>query len=110
MEEMVKLVIYVPITHAEVVREALGEAGAGHIGNYDHCSFSQRGTGRFRPGEGTDPFIGELGKVEAVDEERIETVCPMRKAREVLKAVRKVHPYEEMAYDVYPLLNHEFTE
>lgn len=104
--ELVKIVIYVPVDHAEAVRKALGEAGAGHIGNYDFCSFSQRGTGRFRPGEGTDPFIGTTGTIEAVEEERIETVCSRTIVDKVIDAVRKVHPYEEMAYDIYPLLNH----
>ena len=102
---MVKIVIYVPVTHADVVREALGEGGAGHFGVYDFCSFSQRGTGRFRPMEGSDPYIGSQGKVESVEEERIETVCPRSIALEVVERVRAVHPYEEMAYDVYPLLD-----
>ena len=105
MEEMVKIVIYVPVTHAEEIRRVLGEAGAGHIGNYDLCSFSQRGTGRFRPMEGSDPFIGSQGKVESVEEERIETVCPKRLAVDVIEKVKAVHPYEEVAYDVYPWLD-----
>jgi len=106
--EFVKIVVYVPVEYADAVRQALGKAGAGHIGNYDYCSFSVRGTGRFRPGKGTHPFIGEEGVVEAVEEERIETICPRELADRVIEAVRKVHPYEEMAFDVYPLLNHEF--
>ena len=105
MEEIVKIVIYVPVDHADAVRQALGEAGAGHIGNYDFCSFSQRGSGRFRPMAKADPFIGTHGTIEEVEEERIETVCPRKIALEVIRAVRKVHPYEEMAFDVYPLLN-----
>ncbi|MCK4614073.1 MAG: hypothetical protein KAU14_04650 [Thermoplasmata archaeon] len=103
--ELVKIVIYVPMSHADVIRKALGEAGAGHIGNYDFCSFSVFGTGRFRPGKGTSPYSGREGELEAVEEERIETICPKGLVREVIKAVRKVHPYEEMAYDVYPLVN-----
>lgn len=102
-----KIVIYVPVDHADTIRKTLGESGAGHIGNYDFCSFSQRGTGRFRPGEGTDPFIGSTGTIESVEEERIETVCPREIAEKVIEAVRKVHPYEEMAYDIYPLINLE---
>ncbi len=105
MEELVKIVIYVPVEDADAVRQVLGEEGAGHIGNYDFCSFSQRGIGRFRPGEGTNPHIGTHDKIEDVEEERIETVCPKRIVKEVIRKVKEVHPYEEMAYDVYPLVN-----
>ena len=107
MEKLVKVVIYVPVTHGDDIRGALGEAGAGHIGNYDFCSFSQKGIGRFRPGEGANPHVGTVGDIEAVEEERIETVCPLRIVREIIAKVREVHPYEEMAYDVYPLLGIE---
>ena len=103
--EFVKIVVFVPVTHTDGVRKALADAGAGHIGNYDNCSFSSKGTGRFRGGEGTDPFIGEPGKIEEAEEERIETICPYDKADEVLEAVKKAHPYEEPAIDVYPMLN-----
>lgn len=101
--EQVKLVIYTPLTHADAVRNALGEAGAGRIGNYSFCSFSSRGIGRFLPNEQANPAIGEIGKFEAVEEERIEVVCAKDIVRNVVEAVRAVHPYEEMAYDVYPL-------
>ena len=100
-----KIVVFTPLSHADAVRKALAEAGAGHIGNYDSCSFSSRGVGRFRGGEGTKPFIGEPGKLEEVEEERIETICPSAKLEEVLAAVKKAHPYEEPAIDIYPLLN-----
>jgi len=103
--EFVKIVVFAPVTHADEVREAFVKAEAGHIGNYDSCSFSSRGTGRFRGGEGTDPFIGEPGKFEEVEEERIEVICLHNKAEEVIEAVKKVHPYEEPAIDIYPLLN-----
>ena len=101
----VKIVVFVPLSHAEDVLKTLAEAGAGHIGNYDSCSFSSRGIGRFRGGEGTKPFIGEPGKLEEVEEERIETICPSAILGVVLTAVKKAHPYEEPAIDVYPLLN-----
>jgi hypothetical protein len=107
MEELVKIAIYVPVDHAGEIRRVLGEVGAGKIGNYDFCSFSVRGIGRFKPGKGSDPFSGEQGTIERVEEERIETVCPKKIARDVIEAVRNVHPYDEMAFDVYPLLNHE---
>ena len=100
-----KIVVFVPATHAGQIREALAGAGAGHVGNYDFCSFSSKGMGRFRGGEGTNPFIGEPGKIEEVDEERIETICPSEKLDAVLDVVMKAHPYEEPAIDVYPILN-----
>ena len=104
-EELVKIVIHVPVSHADLVRGTLGEYGAGHIGKYDHCSFSQIGTGRFRPGEGATPHIGSIGEIESVEEERVETVCPKRIARTVIERIRDVHPYEEMPCDIYPLLS-----
>lgn len=103
--EQVKIVIYTPISYADIVRQALGEAGAGKIGNYDFCSFSSRGMGRFLPNKHASPSIGEAGKFEAVEEERIEVVCPKDIAKDVIEKVRSVHPYEEMAYDIYPLLD-----
>ena len=101
----VKLVVFVPLTHADAVRQALGEAGAGKIGNYDFCSFSSRGNGRFRGNEKANPSIGEAGKYEAVDEERIEVIMPRKILKEVIEKVKSVHPYEEVAFDIYPLEN-----
>ncbi|NTW30758.1 MAG: hypothetical protein HGA33_05750 [Candidatus Moranbacteria bacterium] len=98
-----KLVTFVPLSHADAVREAMGKAGAGRIGNYTHCSFSSRGTGRFLPGEGAHPAIGEVGKPEEVEEERIEVLCTEETIDEVIAAMKATHPYEEVAYDVYPL-------
>lgn len=99
----VKFVVFVPTSHADAVRQALGEAGAGKIGNYDFCSFSSRGTGRFRGNEKTNPSIGEAGKYEAVEEEKIEAIVPREILKEVIKKVKAVHPYEEVAFDIYPL-------
>ena len=101
---LVKIVVFTPVTHADKIRKALAEAGAGHIGNYDSCSFSSIGTGRFRGLPGTKPFIGKAGIAEAVEEERIEVICPITLLEKVLAAVKAVHPYEEPAIDVYPLL------
>jgi len=98
-----KIVVFVPETHAEQLREAMGNAGAGQIGNYSHCTFSMKGVGRFRPNVGANPTIGEIGKLEAVEEERIETVCSEERLKDVLRAIRNVHPYEEPATDVYSL-------
>lgn len=99
----VKFVVFVPLSHADVVRQALGEAGAGNIGNYDFCSFSSRGIGRFRGNEKANPAIGEAGKYETVEEERIEAVVPRKILKQVIEKVKSVHPYEEIAFDVYPL-------
>lgn len=99
----VKLVVFVPLSHADIVRQTLGEAGAGKIGNYDFCSFSSRGTGRFRGNEKTNPAIGEAEKHEAVDEERIEVVVPREILKEIVEKIKSVHPYEEVALDIYPL-------
>ena len=103
--ENVKLVVFVPETHADIVREALGKSGAGGIGNYSFASFSSKGVGRFKPEVGANPAIGSVGELEAVQEERIEVVCPREKIHEVLSALRAVHPYEEIAFDVYPLIS-----
>ena len=99
----VKIVVFVPESHADIVREAVGEAGAGKIGNYTHCSFSSKGIGRFTPEQGANPAIGEIGKLEPVQEERIEFVCDRNLIKGVLSAIKKVHPYEEVALDIYPL-------
>ena len=100
-----KIVVFVPETHADVLRTAMAEAGAGKIGNYTHCTFSTKGTGRFRPESGANPELGQVGKVEEVVEERIETVCLEEVLADVLKAISEAHPYEEPATDVYLLYN-----
>jgi len=100
-----KLVIYVPSSHAKRIRQVLSEAGCGKMGNYDACSFSVKGTGRFRPLQNAKPFIGQEGQLEEVPEERIETLVETAKLKEVIAAIRKVHPYEEPAIEVYPLLH-----
>ena len=105
MNESVKIVVFVPKSHADVVRRAMGDAGAGRIGQYSHCSFSVDGVGRYLPLEGAHPSVGEVGKLEAVLEERIECVCVRSKAKEVIAAIRSVHPYEEVALDIYPLID-----
>lgn len=103
-EESVKLVVYVPETHADLIRATLGKAGAGKIGDYEYCSFSVKGVGRFIPLKTAHPTIGEIGKLEEVVEERIETVCYRKDLERIIAAINKVHPYEEVAYDVYPLV------
>jgi len=98
-----KLVVFVPDSHLDKVREALGEAGAGYIGNYSHCTFAAPGEGTFRPGAGTSPFIGKCGELAKVGEHRLETIIDGPRLGTVIDAVKKAHPYEEVAYDVYPL-------
>lgn len=103
LSKIVKIVVFVPESHADDMREAMGSAGAGKIGNYTHCSFSSKGWGRFRPEEGANPAIGTVGEYEVVEEERIEVVCEREKLEGVLEAIKRVHPYEEPATDIYSL-------
>jgi hypothetical protein len=105
--KLVKLVFFAPSTHADIVRKAMGDAGAGQMGNYAHCTFSSKGHGRFMPLKGAHPTIGKVGKLEIVEEERIETLCPREKVNAVIDAIKKVHPYEEPAYDIIPLFGEE---
>lgn len=102
MTKLVKVVVTVPEKDADKLREAIGDADGGRIGNYTHCSFSVKGIGRFKPEIGANPAIGEVGKLEEVIEERIEVTCEEDKLDNVISAIRKVHPYEEPAIDVYP--------
>lgn len=105
MKELVKLVVFVPEENADKVRQALGEAGAGKIGEYSFCSFSVKGVGRFKPSDNANPHIGEAGKLELVDEERIEVACEKEIAAEIIEVIKKVHPYEEVVIDIYPMLS-----
>jgi dinuclear metal center YbgI/SA1388 family protein len=100
-----KLVVFTPSSHAEDIRKVLGNTGAGYIGHYSHCSFSADGTGRFLPGENTTPHIGQQGVLESVDEVKIETIVPEQLLKKVVTAMVKAHPYEEVAYDIYPVEN-----
>jgi len=103
--EKVKIVVFVPLTHTDKVREAIGKAGGGTIGNYNYCSFSSIGIGRFKPNSKANPHIGKANKLESVQEERIEFICLKSKAKDIINEIKKVHPYEEVAFDIYPLLN-----
>ncbi len=91
--DYVTIVITVPETHANAVREAMGKAGAGKVGTYSYCSYSVKGIGRFMPNKGSDPYIGKEGVVEEVVEERIETVCNRSILEHVLEEIKKAHPY-----------------
>ena len=104
MPQHFKLVVFVPLTHLEKVRAAVCAAGAGKIGgNYDNCTFYTIGTGAFRPLKGASPFIGKLGKLEKVREARLETIIAKNDLKKVVAAMKKSHPYEEPAFDIYPL-------
>jgi hypothetical protein len=99
-----KLVVFVPAEALDRVRDALFDAGAGRIGGYERCSWYTDGTGTFRGGEGTRPAIGEAGREERVPELRLETVFCAEHREQVVEALRRAHPYEEPAFDVYELL------
>jgi dinuclear metal center YbgI/SA1388 family protein len=100
-----KLVFFVPLENADEVREAVFEAGAGQIGEYDMCSFNAPGEGTFRASDSANPHVGEKGKLHKEPELRVETIFPHEKERSILGALLKSHPYEEVAYDIYPLEN-----
>ena len=104
MRELVKLVVFVPEENADEVRKTLGTAGAGKIGNYSFCSFSIKGTGRFLPEKGANPAIGKVGDIESVAEERIEVACEKSQVKDIIEAIKAVHPYEEVVIDIYPML------
>lgn len=101
---MIKLVVFVPETHAEQVKRALFDAGAGRQGDYEHCCWQSAGTGQFKPCEGSAPFIGSQGELSQVPELRIEMLVDDERLKEVVRALRESHPYEEPAFDCLPLL------
>ncbi|MCK8828060.1 Nif3-like dinuclear metal center hexameric protein [Natroniella acetigena] len=104
-EQYKKLVVFVPEEAVTEVKSTLGRLGAGWIGNYSDCFFEQRGVGSFKPLDGTDPYFGEQGQVNQVNECRLETIVPSQILGKVIKKMVDVHPYEEVAYDIYPLEN-----
>lgn len=103
--KIVKIVVFVPKDHMEAVWKAMGDAGAGKIGNYSYCTFITKGVGKYLPEKGAKPFVGEVGKFEEVKEEKLEMVCPKEKAKKIIAAMKKAHPYDEVAFDIYPLLD-----
>lgn len=104
-DKLYKVVVFVPRGYEDAVRDAMAGEGAGWIGNYSHCTFQAAGTGTFKPLEGSNPFIGTQGRVEMVDEFRLETIVPEGILKKVISAMLKAHPYEEVAYDIYELEN-----
>lgn len=104
-DDLFKIAVYVPHSHVAQVQKAMAEAGAGHIGKYSACSFRTPGIGSFHPEAGSNPFIGAIGVLEEVEEYRLETIAEKPILERVLGAMRSAHPYEEVAYDIYPLIN-----
>ncbi|HSQ34197.1 MAG TPA: Nif3-like dinuclear metal center hexameric protein [Peptostreptococcaceae bacterium] len=104
-ETLYKIAVYVPLSHEEVVREAMTNSDAGNIGNYRDCTFNTKGTGTFRPSQESNPFIGRSEILERVEEVKIESVCEQRNLNKIINNMIKAHPYEEVAYDIYKLEN-----
>ncbi|KXG75896.1 Nif3-like dinuclear metal center hexameric protein [Thermotalea metallivorans] len=104
-EKFFKLAVFVPESHVEAVREAMCSAGAGHIGNYSHCTFQTLGIGTFQPLEGSNPFIGTRNTLERISEYKLETIVSHKMLHPTIEKMLKAHPYEEVAYDVFALEN-----
>ena len=104
-DPLFKLAVFVPKTHSEEVRNALSKGGAGHIGHYSHCTFQTTGQGTFKPLEGTNPYIGTKDQLEFVHEVKIETIVKGHNLKNVIRLMVSAHPYEEVAYDIFPLEN-----
>lgn len=105
--ELFKIQTYCPKDAADKVRMAIGDGGGGKLGNYSHCVFMSTGHSYFLPLEGADPAIGEVGKMERVEEVKIEFICEKDKLKQVVEAIKKAHPYEEVAIDVIQLIDFE---
>ena len=101
----VKIIVTIPIANVSQVRDAICNAGAGIIGNYTYCTMSTKCIGTFKPTEEANPYIGEKNKIEFVEEEKLEAVCEVEIVKEVLKELRKAHPYEEPGIDIIPLID-----
>lgn len=103
----VKIIVTIPIENVEDVRNAICEAGAGVIGNYSYCSMSTKCIGTFKSNDNANPYIGEKNNLEFVEEEKLEVVCDVNNVKKIVSKLRKVHPYEEPAIDIIPLLDEE---
>jgi len=106
---MLKLIYYVPESHLELTKQAIFSAGAGSIGNYEHCAWQVKGIGQFKPVKGADPYIGQLNELEQVDEWRVETIVLEEKANAVAKALKASHPYEEPAFEFIQIIEIDFN-
>lgn len=103
----VKIVVTVPVDNTDSVRKAICDEGAGIIGNYSNCSTSTKSIGTFIPNDNANPYIGKNNELEIVEEDKLEVICPIEKVKSVLTKLKEVHPYEEPAIDIIPLLNEE---
>ncbi len=103
----VKIVVNIPEYYLDVVRKAILDAGAGVIGNYTHCSNASKIIGTFKPNKDANPFLGESGKLEYVNEEKLEVQCNIEDAKRIIDVIREVHPYEEPGIDIIPLLSED---
>lgn len=108
ISQWIKIVVFVPESHANQIRNAAAKAGAGKIGKYSCCSFSVKGIGRFLPGKGSEPWLGKEDQLEEVIEERIEMLCKKKHIGQILEEIIKAHPYEEPAIDIYPIYQRDF--
>ena len=106
----VKIIVTIPIENVDEVRNAICEAGAGVIGNYTHCSMSTKCVETFKPTDEANPYIGEKNNLEFVEEEKLEVVCDVNIVKNVISKLREVHPYEEPAIDIVPLINESFFD
>lgn len=103
----VKVIVTIPAENTEEVRNAICNEGAGIIGNYTYCTMTTKCTGTFKPSVEANPYIGEKNKIEFVDEDKLEVICDINIVKRVIKTIREVHPYEEPAIDIIPLIDEE---
>lgn len=106
----VKIIVTIPVENVDEIRNAICEAGAGVIGNYTDCSMSTKYIGTFKPTDEANPYIGKNNNLEFVEEEKLEVVCDVKLVKKVITKLREVHPYEEPAIDIIPLLDENFFE
>lgn len=106
----VKIIVTVPVENTDEVRKAICNEGAGVIGNYTHCSMSTKCIGTFKPTDKANPYIGEINNLEFVEEEKLEVICDVSLVKNVISKLREVHPYEEPAIDIIPLIDESFFE
>ena len=106
----VKIIVTIPIENVNEVRNAVLEEGAGVIGNYTHCSMSTKCIGTFEPTDEANPYIGKINNLEYVEEEKLEVVCNVKLVKKVISKIRDVHPYEEPAIDIIPLIDESLFE
>lgn len=106
----VKIIVTIPVENTDEVRNAICNEGAGVIGNYTHCSMSTKCIGTFKPTDKANPHIGEINNLEFVEEEKLEVICDVSLVKNVISKLREVHPYEEPAIDIIPLIDESFFE